>query len=146
LSGTLYAGDFESEDSRVLCAASLTITSVVLARHLDSRATSAAGLRYFVLPAMRRAFLVHLIDAPPSFEKVVVVNASPSGWAAWSPGILAFLDYKDDLASRLTPANMPLTATTSNGATLMLTVVRSLQTLVGPNFDMPVPKHGGDEK
>lgn len=82
ITGTIFLGNFESGGSQAFRNVKFDVVRVIFARQMSSSMPRNANLEYIAVGTPTQSYLVHLIDAPPSFEHIVNVKLQDSWLAA----------------------------------------------------------------
>ncbi len=154
--GTIYRGNFESGGRPLFRNVRFAVRRVVLERALSPSTPPAAEPQYLAIGTSTDAYLVHLLDAPTTFDYVVGIE-SGSGLtnAQLESGVVMAVDGDNTVTSRLRRGDVAIAhpegggdesspdageagdaGTTDGGlpATLELRVRREYSCLTGPDF------------
>ena len=110
ITGTVYFGNFESGGRPIHNGVKFEIKRVVYQRALLPATPASATLDYIAVGTPTEPFLVHVIDAPPSFDQVVAVKlgaGSALDAAALEKGTLVKVPgAENSVEARLSPSDL----------------------------------------
>jgi hypothetical protein len=143
LSGTIYMGDFEAGGTPAFRNVTFDVKRVVLQRALSHSTPASPSLDYIAVGTPTQPFLVHVIDAAPSFDQIVAVKLpQDSGVTAANleSGTPVRIEGRpNEITKRLKPQAVvngirPVPAGDPPAASLHIEVLGENSCLPGPDF------------
>ena len=80
ITGTIYLGNFESGGTPAHRNVKFDVMRVIFQRAMSASTPRSPSLDYLAVGTPSQAFLVHIIDAPPSFDQIVSVDLDTNSW------------------------------------------------------------------
>jgi hypothetical protein len=80
VNGTVFMGDFENGGTPAFRNVKFVVQRVVFQRDMSPSMPANASLDYIAVGTPAQPYLVHLIDAPPSFDQIVGVKLPADTW------------------------------------------------------------------
>jgi hypothetical protein len=133
--GTVFRGNFEADGQPLFKDVTVTVKRLLVREWLPQEAKAPQGAAYWLVGSKRRAFLVHVITAPPDFDQIVLAQLPGVVWPRTGAARRVMLPRP------LVVADGPATARLE-GKGIQVKPLRELSHLVGPDFVPAAPPAG----
>ncbi len=107
VTGTIYFGNFESGGTPAFRNVKFEVTRVIFERAMSTSTPANPSLDYIAIGTPAQPYLVHVIDAPPSFDHIVAVRLPKASFldaASLEAGTVVRIDGQaNSVTKRLKP-------------------------------------------